>query len=103
MTSIGSVTRGGAQLGSQIPGFNTVLFYHPELEAVVVGGNDDYMAGDCPQELNTATGGPRGIACETPEDRISAALTQVLGKPFPHMLLRKHQRSINRIESTMDE
>jgi len=67
---------------------------------VVVGGNDDYMAGDCPQELNTATGGPRGIACETPEDRILAALTQVLGKPFPPYVAsqtsKKHQS--NRID-----
>jgi D-alanyl-D-alanine carboxypeptidase len=66
----------------ELPGFNTYLFYHPELDAVVVvATNSDIPSGDCPSDKPTMTDGPRGIPCDDPADRIFRALAEALGKP----------------------
>jgi D-alanyl-D-alanine carboxypeptidase len=68
----------------EIPGFNTALYYHPELDAtVVVEANSDIRSGDCPPEVPTMTDGPHGILCQDPAVRINAALAEALDKPFP--------------------
>jgi D-alanyl-D-alanine carboxypeptidase len=65
-------------------GFNTTLYYHPELDAVVVVEvNSAIPSGDCPPEVQTMPDGPKGIPCQGPADRINSALTEALGKPFP--------------------
>jgi hypothetical protein len=44
----------------EIPGYNTYLFYHPELDAVVaVEVNSDIPSGDCPKDTPTLMDGPR--------------------------------------------
>jgi len=72
----------------EIPGYNTYLFYHPELEAVVaVEVNSDIYSGDCPKDAPTLMDGPldgpKGIRCDLPADRIFRALAEALGKPAP--------------------
>jgi D-alanyl-D-alanine carboxypeptidase len=69
----------------EIPGFNTYLYYHPELDAVVaVEVNSDISSGDdCPEDRPTMTDGPQGIPCADPADRIFRALAEALGKPAP--------------------
>jgi D-alanyl-D-alanine carboxypeptidase len=68
----------------EIPGYNTYLFYHPELDAVVaVEVNSDIPSGDCPKDTPTLMDGPRGISCDLPADRIFRALAEALGKPAP--------------------
>jgi transposase len=67
-----------------IAGYNTFLFYHPELDAVVtVEVNSDIASGDCPEEMSTMKEGPQGITCAVPADRIFRALAEALGKPAP--------------------
>ncbi len=67
-----------------IAGYNTFLFYHPELEAVVaVEVNSDIASGDCPEEQPTMKEGPQGIPCAAPADRIFRALAEALSKPAP--------------------
>ena len=68
----------------EIPGYNTYLFYHPKLDAVVaVEVNSDIPSGDCPKDTPTLRGGPQGIRCDLPADRIFRALAEALGKPAP--------------------
>jgi D-alanyl-D-alanine carboxypeptidase len=68
----------------EIPGFNTYLFYHPGLDAVVaVEVNSDISSGKCPRDVPVMKEWPRGISCELPADRIFEALTNALGKPSP--------------------
>jgi D-alanyl-D-alanine carboxypeptidase len=66
----------------ELPGYNTYLLYHPELDATVaVVVNSDIPSGDCPADKPTMTDGPRGIPCDDPADRIFRALAEALGKP----------------------
>jgi D-alanyl-D-alanine carboxypeptidase len=66
----------------ELPGYNTYLFYHPELDAVVaVEVNSDIPSGDCPKDKPTMTDGPRGIPCDDPADRIFRALAEAQGEP----------------------
>jgi D-alanyl-D-alanine carboxypeptidase len=66
----------------ELPGYNTYLLYHPELDATVaVAVNSDIPSGDCPDDKPTMTDGPRGIPCDDPADRIFRALAEALGKP----------------------
>jgi D-alanyl-D-alanine carboxypeptidase len=68
----------------EIPGYNTYLFYHPELDAVVaVEVNSDISSGKCPKDVPTMNEWPRTIPCELPADRIFEALAEALGKPSP--------------------
>ncbi len=68
----------------EIPGYNTYLFYHPELDAVVaVEVNSDIPSGDCPKDEPTLMEGPQHIPCDLPADRIFRALAEALGKPAP--------------------
>ena len=68
----------------EIPGYNTYLFYHPDLDAVVaVEVNSDIPSGECPKDVPTLRGGPQGISCDLPADRIFRALAEALGKPAP--------------------
>ena len=67
-----------------IPGYNTFLFYHPDLDAVVaVEVNSDISSGDCPEEVPTMTDGPQNVPCDAPADRIFRALAEALGQPAP--------------------
>jgi D-alanyl-D-alanine carboxypeptidase len=67
-----------------IPGYNTFLFYHPELDAVVaVEVNSDIASGDCPEEVPTMDDGPQNVPCNAPADRIFRALAEALGQPAP--------------------
>jgi hypothetical protein len=50
---------------------------------VAVAVNADYFSGDCPPEVPTVTNGPQGVPCDYPMARISAALTEALGKVAP--------------------
>jgi D-alanyl-D-alanine carboxypeptidase len=68
----------------EIPGFNTYLFYHPELDAVVaVEVNSDISSGDGPKDTSTMSEWPQSVPCELPADRIFRALADALGKPIP--------------------
>jgi D-alanyl-D-alanine carboxypeptidase len=68
----------------EIPGYNTYLFYHPDLDAVVVVEvNSDISSGKCPKSVPIMKEWPRSIPCELPADRIFEALAVALGKPAP--------------------
>jgi D-alanyl-D-alanine carboxypeptidase len=68
----------------EIPGYNTYLFYHPDLDAVVVVlVNSDISSGKCPKGVPIMKEWPRTIPCELPADRIFEALAEALGKPSP--------------------
>jgi D-alanyl-D-alanine carboxypeptidase len=68
----------------EIPGYNTYLFYHPDLDAVVVVlVNSDYSSGKCPKDVPIMKEWPRTVPCELPADRIFEALAEALGKPSP--------------------
>ncbi len=68
----------------EIPGYNTYLFYHPDLEAVVVVEvNSDISSGKCPKGVPIMKEWPRSVPCELPADRIFEALAEALGKPSP--------------------
>ena len=76
--------RGWVGHNGEIPGYNTYLFYHPDLDAVVaVEVNTDISSGDCPEDTPTMKDGPQDIACAEPADRIFRALAEALGKPAP--------------------
>jgi D-alanyl-D-alanine carboxypeptidase len=68
----------------EIPGYNTYLFYHPDLDAVlVVEVTSDISSGKCPKDVPTMNEWPRAIPCELPADRIFEALAEALGEPSP--------------------
>src|SRR5215213_4285844 len=68
----------------EIPGYNTYLFYHPDIDAVVVVlVNSDYSSGKCPKDVPIMKEWPRTVPCELPADRIFEALAEALGKPSP--------------------
>jgi D-alanyl-D-alanine carboxypeptidase len=68
----------------ETPGYNTYLFYHPELDAVVaVEVNSDISSGDCPSSRPTMKEEPRDISCHVPAERIFSALAEALSKPAP--------------------
>jgi D-alanyl-D-alanine carboxypeptidase len=68
----------------ELPGYNTYLFYRPDLDAVVaVEVNSDISSGDCAENKPTMTEGVQGIPCAEPADRIFRALAEALGKPAP--------------------
>jgi len=70
----------------ETPGYTTYLFYHPDLDAVVVVEvNSDIPSGDCPSSKPTMKDTPRDISCDTPADRIFSALAEALGKPAPSL------------------
>jgi D-alanyl-D-alanine carboxypeptidase len=76
--------RGWVGHNGEIPGYNTYLFYHPDLDAVVaVEVNSDISSGDCPTDTPTMKDGPQDIICAEPADRIFRALAEALGKPAP--------------------
>jgi D-alanyl-D-alanine carboxypeptidase len=68
----------------EIPGYNTYLFYHSEIDAVVVVlVNSDISSGKCPKGVPIMKEWPRTIPCELPADTIFEALAEALGKPSP--------------------
>jgi D-alanyl-D-alanine carboxypeptidase len=68
----------------EIPGYNTYLFYHPDLDAVVVVEvNSDISSGKCPKDVPLMKEWPRSVPCELPADRSFEALDEALGKPSP--------------------
>src|SRR5919112_2528473 len=68
----------------EIPGYNTYLFYHPDLDAVVVVlVNSDISSGKCPKGVPIMKEWPRSTSCRLPADRIFEALAEALGKPSP--------------------
>jgi D-alanyl-D-alanine carboxypeptidase len=76
--------RGWVGHNGDVPGYNTYLFYHPDLDAVVaVEVNSDISSGDCPSETPTMKDGPEDLPCAEPADRIFRALAEALGKPAP--------------------
>jgi D-alanyl-D-alanine carboxypeptidase len=68
----------------ELPGFNTAVYYHPELDAtVVVEVNSDIPSGDCPADRPTMTDAPHeDIPCADPAVRIFGALAEALGQPL---------------------
>ena len=75
--------RGWIGHGGDIPGYNTQLFYHPDLDATVVVEVNSTIAagGNCPASLPTLKDGPKDVPCDLPAHRIFTALTEALGKP----------------------
>jgi D-alanyl-D-alanine carboxypeptidase len=71
--------------GGEMPGYNTALYYNPELDAVVaVEANSDIFSGDCPEDRPTMTdSSPKSLPCADPASRIFRALAEALGKPAP--------------------
>ncbi len=66
-----------------LPGYNTTVYYSPELEAtVVLETNSDISSGDCPDDNPTLADSPHDIPCEEPAKRIFGALAEALGQPF---------------------
>jgi hypothetical protein len=83
-TDFASLLRPLDEVGAAIPGYNTYLFYHPDLDAVVVVlVNSDYSSGKCPKDVPIMKEWPRTVPCELPADRIFEALAEALGKPSP--------------------
>ena len=67
----------------ELPGYNTTLYYNPELDTTaVVEVNDDISVGDCPPDVPTMTDGPHNIPCSEPAVLIFEELSKELGKPF---------------------
>jgi D-alanyl-D-alanine carboxypeptidase len=67
-----------------IPGYNTALYYNPDLDAVlVVETNSDIFSGDCPEGRPTMKDGPQNIPCDVPASRTFKALAKALGEPAP--------------------
>ena len=65
------------------PGYNTTVYYSPELDApMVVGTNSDISSGDCSDDNPTLADSPHDIPCEEPAKRIFGALAEALGEPF---------------------
>ena len=76
--------RGWIGHGGEIDGYNTQLFYHPELDAVVaVAVNSDISSGDCPEDRPTMEEGPHDVPCAGPADRVFRELAEALGRPAP--------------------
>ena len=70
--------------GGELPGYNTALYYNPDLDAVVaVEVNSDIFSGDCPEDRPTMKDGAQSIPCDVPASRIFRALAEALGKPAP--------------------
>ncbi|CAA9309075.1 MAG: Beta-lactamase class C-like and penicillin binding proteins (PBPs) superfamily, partial [uncultured Chloroflexia bacterium] len=68
----------------ELPGYNTAVYYSPELDAtVVVEVNSDIAAGDCPEDKPTLSDSPHDIPCADPAVRVFRALTEALGQPVP--------------------
>jgi D-alanyl-D-alanine carboxypeptidase len=68
----------------EIPGYNTYLFYHPDIDAVVVVlVNSDISSGKCPKDVPIIKEWPRTVPCKLPADTIFEALAEALGKPSP--------------------
>ena len=66
-----------------IPGYNTTLYYNPELQATaVVEVNNDVEVGNCPTAASAATDGAQDIPCTLPAVYIFGALSEELGRPF---------------------
>ena len=66
-----------------LPGYNTTVYYSPELDAtVVVETNSDIPSGDCSDDNPTLADSPHDIPCEEPAKRIFGALAEALGQPF---------------------
>jgi D-alanyl-D-alanine carboxypeptidase len=66
-----------------LPGYNTTVYYSPELDAtVVVETNSDISSGDCSDDNPTLADSPHDIPCEEPAKRIFGALAEALGQPF---------------------
>jgi D-alanyl-D-alanine carboxypeptidase len=68
----------------ELPGFNTAVYYHLELDAtVVVEVNSDIASGNCPADKPTMTDSPQDdIPCADPAVRIFGALAEALGEPL---------------------
>ena len=65
------------------PGYNTTVYYSPELDAtMVVETNSDIASGDCSDDNPTLADSPHDIPCEEPAKRIRGALAEALGQPF---------------------
>jgi D-alanyl-D-alanine carboxypeptidase len=68
----------------ELPGYNTAVYYSPELDAtVVVEVNSDIASGDCPEDKPTLSDSPHDIPCADPAVRVFRALTEALGQPVP--------------------
>jgi D-alanyl-D-alanine carboxypeptidase len=68
----------------ELPGFNTAVYYSPELDAtVVVEVNSDIPSGDCPDDRPTMTDSTHeDIPCADPAVRIFGELAEALGQPL---------------------
>ncbi len=65
------------------PGYNTTVYYSPELDAtMIVETNSDIASGDCSDDNPTLADSPHDIPCEEPAKRIRGALAEALGQPF---------------------
>jgi D-alanyl-D-alanine carboxypeptidase len=65
------------------PGYNTTVYYSPELDAtMVVETNSDISSGDCSDDNPTLADSPHDIPCEEPAKRIFGALAEALGQPL---------------------
>ena len=68
----------------ELPGFNTAVYYSPELDAtVVVEVNSDIPSGDCLDDRPTMTDSTHeDIPCADPAVRIFGELAEALGQPL---------------------
>lgn len=66
----------------EVPGYNTTLYYNPELKTTVVEVKSDISSGDCPPDVPTMSDDPHDIACAEPASGIVGALAEELGNPF---------------------
>ena len=68
----------------ELPGYNTAVYYSPELDAtVVVEVNSDIPSGDCPEDRPTMTDSTHeDIPCADPAVRIFGGLAEALGQPL---------------------
>jgi D-alanyl-D-alanine carboxypeptidase len=78
--------RGWIGHGGEIDGYNTQLFYHPELDAVVaVAVNSDISSGDCPVDRKSRrpwrmTDDEVTLTCARPETDLQRARRGALRK-----------------------
>jgi D-alanyl-D-alanine carboxypeptidase len=82
--SIGLVNqRGWLGHTGETPGYNTTLYYNPQLRATaIVEVNNDVSVGECQTGAAAAADGTQDIPCTEPAEFIFGALSEELGRPF---------------------
>ncbi len=69
-----------------LPGYNTTVYYHPDIDTtVIVEANSDVARGSCEGKTTFTDDDAelQTLACADPAQRVFAAVADALGQPFP--------------------